>query len=93
MDTLIAALPTLLMMAFLAVIAIAVVIRVVLALVRRRSGGVRAALSPLAGAGAAQSSAYGWRPTEGMTVAEPPDEGPLSGEPVDPAQGPAGQSR
>ncbi len=43
---------------------VAIIVRVVIALVRRNPRAIRdGVLRPIAGAGAAQSEAYGWKPT------------------------------
>jgi len=50
---------------FWAAIAVGIVVRLTIALVRRRRGreALRSALRPLMDAGAAESAAYGWTPS------------------------------
>lgn len=56
--------------AFWAAIGVGILIRLSIALFRRRAGrrkdALRSALGPLMGAGAAQSAAYGWTPPRSM---------------------------
>ncbi|MCJ1706541.1 hypothetical protein [Microbacterium sp. VKM Ac-2923] len=58
---------------FFAVLAIGILVRLSIALFRRRAGrrgdAVRSALGPVMGAGAAQSAAYGWTPPRSMDAA------------------------
>lgn len=53
---------------FWGVIALAIVVRVVVALARRRRDRVRAALAPVFRAGGVQSEAFGFRPTDSDDV-------------------------
>ncbi|MEV7826347.1 hypothetical protein [Microbacterium enclense] len=56
--------------AFWGVLAVGILVRLSIALFRRRAGrgkdAVRSALGPVMGAGAAQSAAYGWTPPRSM---------------------------
>ena len=71
--------PGLLAATFACALGVAVVVRIVLALVRRRPGSIRRdVLQPFAGSAAVLSKAYGWQPVEppDLTVDErsAPDE-------------------
>jgi hypothetical protein len=60
---------------FWVVIGVGILIRLSVALFRRRADrrrdAVRSALGPVMGAGAAQSAAYGWTPPRSMDAAGP----------------------
>lgn len=83
---------------FFAVLGVGILVRLSLALFRRRAGrradAVRSALGPVMGAGAAESAAYGWTPPRTMDAA-PLDRSTETSEfwdraPVDPPVDPRG---
>lgn len=88
--------------AFFGIVVMALIVRVVVGLVKRRPGSIREALRPIADSGAAQSKAFGWAPPPGSghdgqdsvnDQSEPKDQSRGSRSPTDDGSSPGREER